>query len=49
MAFAIPRIGFPKPGEPGASRSRAVWLVGSSLALLLIGYNSCTTARARCQ
>ena len=43
MAFAIPRIGFPKPGEPGASRSRAVWLVGATFVLLLIGYNSCTT------
>ncbi|HEX9602857.1 MAG TPA: hypothetical protein VF973_03830, partial [Myxococcales bacterium] len=43
MAFAIPRIGFPKPGEPGARRSRSVWLIGSALVVLLVGYNSCTT------
>src|SRR2546428_5779967 len=43
MQFAIPRIVLPKPGERGASRSRAVWLVGSTLVVLLIGYNSCTT------
>src|SRR5205085_606672 len=43
MAFAIPRVGFPKPGEPGARRSRVVWLFGSAFLVLLIGYNSCTT------
>ena len=43
MAFQIPRVNFPKPGEPGARRSRVVWLVASVFVLLLIGYNSCTT------
>lgn len=40
MAFQIPRIQFPKPG---AGPSRALWLVGSSLLVLLVGYNACTT------
>ena len=43
MAFAIPKVNFPKPGEPGARRSRVLWLLGSALVVLLIGYNSCTT------
>ena len=38
MAFSIPRIAFPKPGEPGAGRSRGLWLVGSTLLVLLFGY-----------
>ena len=43
MALTIPRIAFPKPGEPGARRSRGLWLAGSSLVVLLLAYNSCTT------
>jgi regulator of protease activity HflC (stomatin/prohibitin superfamily) len=43
MAFTIPRVNFHKPGEPGARRSRVVWLTGSALVVVLIGYNSCTT------
>jgi len=43
MAFTIPKVNFPPPGTPGAKRSRVLWLVGSSLVVLLIGYNSCTT------
>src|SRR5438105_3181217 len=43
MAFTIPKVNFPPPGTPGAKRSRVLWLVGSSLVVLLIGYNSCST------
>ncbi len=43
MQFTIPRVNFPKAGEPGARKSRVLWLVGSVVVVLLIGYNSCTT------
>src|ERR687883_1172306 len=43
MQFTIPRVSFPKPGEPGARRSRVVWLIGSSFVVLLLAYGSCTT------
>src|SRR5918911_3566346 len=43
MQFTIPRVSFPKPGEPGARRSRVVWLIGSSFLVLLLAYGSCTT------
>src|SRR5438105_14962123 len=42
MAFQIPRVNFPKPGEPGARRSRVLWLLGSALVVLLIGYTAWT-------
>ena len=42
MAFTIPRINFPKAGA-GASRFRRLWIIGSTLLVILVGYNSCTT------
>jgi regulator of protease activity HflC (stomatin/prohibitin superfamily) len=41
MALNIPRFNFPRPGVGG--RFRRLWLIGSALLLLLVGYNACTT------
>jgi regulator of protease activity HflC (stomatin/prohibitin superfamily) len=42
MELNIPRVSLPKPGEVGKS-ARLLWLVGSTLLVLIVGYNSCTT------
>lgn len=42
MALNIPKFNFPKPGM-GGKAPRIVWLLGSSLLVLLVGYNACTT------
>jgi regulator of protease activity HflC (stomatin/prohibitin superfamily) len=38
MAINIPRFKL-----PGAGRLRRIWILGSSLLVVLVGYNSCTT------
>jgi regulator of protease activity HflC (stomatin/prohibitin superfamily) len=42
MELNIPRVNLPKPGEVGKG-ARLLWLVGSTLLVLVVGYNSCTT------
>lgn len=38
MALNIPRVNM-----PGSRRLRFLWIIGSALLVLLVGYNSCTT------
>ena len=42
MAFQIPKFNFPRPGA-GGGPSRLLWLLGSPLLVLLVGYNACST------
>lgn len=41
MAINIPRI--PRIKLPAGGRLRRLWILGSSLLVVLVGYNSCTT------
>jgi regulator of protease activity HflC (stomatin/prohibitin superfamily) len=42
MELNIPQVAIPRPGQLG-KRARALWLAGSTLLILVLGYSSCTT------
>ena len=43
MQLNIPKINFPRPGAPGTAGARKLWIALSTLVVVLLGYNSCTT------